>query len=117
MGSESLTPIDLRAAPKVLWRITKLALRHPARLSFAAFGALGTAVFSLAMPALLGRGVDEAHSALLSGVVRAEAARAALVRTAGLMRGASLLRVLLTMVLESDAEVSAQFGKNGSKKA
>lgn len=58
--------IDVRRAPRILWRVVRLALRYPGRLALATAGSLGASLLGVVAPGLLGRAVDEAH-ALLSG--------------------------------------------------
>jgi ATP-binding cassette subfamily B multidrug efflux pump len=53
--------IDVRAIPRVLSRLTRLALRYPALCALAMACALGAAAFNLLTPMLLGRAVDSAH--------------------------------------------------------
>jgi len=85
--------VDLRAIPRVLGRLTRLALRYPWRSAAAVACALGLAVSNLVTPLLLGRSVDQAHH-LLAG--RADAAEHALWVTAALLIAACALRGVLT---------------------
>jgi hypothetical protein len=58
-GESASTPeIDVRAMPRVLRRIVGLAIEKPSRLVLAPACALGSVVFSLAKPRLLGASVD-----------------------------------------------------------
>jgi ATP-binding cassette subfamily B multidrug efflux pump len=95
-------------SPWILWRITKLGLRYPWRLGAAMFFTLIASIFSLIVPRLLGRSVDEAHGLLLAGAVHAGDARDTLLRTALLLLGASVARGLFTMVHGYQAEVVGQ---------
>jgi ATP-binding cassette subfamily B protein len=107
-----MTPeIDVRAMPRVLRRIVSLALEQRGRLALALSCALGSVVFSLAMPRLLGAAVDEAQALLGQGAAHATAARLALLRLAGLLIVTSSLRGVLTMAFGYQAEyVSQQVG-------
>jgi ATP-binding cassette subfamily B multidrug efflux pump len=94
--------------PRVLRRIVAMGFEQPGRLSLALAGALGSAVFSLVMPRLLGAAVDQAHALLTLGVAHAAQARTALLRIAVLLIGASSLRGVLTMVFGYQAEYVSQ---------
>ena len=85
--------VDLRGIPRVLGRLTRLALRYPWRSAAAVACALGAAVSNLVTPLLLGRSVDQAHH-LLAG--HADAARNTLWATAALLVAACALRGVLT---------------------
>ncbi|MDO1585233.1 ABC transporter ATP-binding protein [Rhizobium oryzicola] len=81
----------------ILTRITVMALRHPWQ-SAAAIGATFIAsAFQLMIPQLLGRAVDEAQG-ITNGGSAAAVAQDALLATALLLLGASILRGLFTMV-------------------
>ncbi|MCO5734481.1 ABC transporter ATP-binding protein [Rhizobium sp. SSA_523] len=81
----------------ILTRITVMALRHPYQ-SGAAIGATFIAsTFQLMIPLLLGRAVDQAQGITATGNAAA-AAQDALLWTALLLLGASVLRGLFTMV-------------------
>lgn len=56
--------IDVKAMPRVLGRLTKLALRYPWHCFLAVASALGAAVFNLVTPRLLGQAVDQAYHVL-----------------------------------------------------
>ncbi|MDO9248091.1 MAG: ABC transporter transmembrane domain-containing protein, partial [Phenylobacterium sp.] len=83
--------------PRVLQRIVFLALRYPWLVALAMAASLGAALASLALPNLLGRAVDQAHGLLLQGATQADQAREALLITAGLVIGATILRGAMTM--------------------
>jgi ATP-binding cassette subfamily B protein len=95
-------------SPWILWRITRLGFRYPWRLGAAMVFTLIASIFSLIVPRLLGRAVDEAHGLLLSGAGHAGDARQALLRTALLLLGASVARGLFTMIHGYQAEVVGQ---------
>jgi len=82
--------------PRVLGRLTALALRYPARSAGAVACALGATVFTLATPRLLGAAIDQAHELLSNAAANPDAARAGLVQTAGLLVVVSAARGLLT---------------------
>lgn len=88
-----------------------MAQASPWRLSLALACALGSTLFSLATPRLLGSAVDQAHALLMLGAAHAAPARAALLRIAVLLIFVSSLRGILTMVFGYQAEyVSQQVG-------
>jgi ATP-binding cassette, subfamily B, multidrug efflux pump len=91
-----LARVDVKAMPRILGRLTRLALRYPGRSAAAVGCALGAAVFNLMTPRLLGQAVDEAHRLLLGGALHADAARTALLGTALLIVAACTLRGTLT---------------------
>jgi ATP-binding cassette subfamily B protein len=91
-----------------LWRVTRLGFRYPWRLGAAMVFTLIASIFSLIVPRLLGRAVDEAHGLLLSGAAHPDDARQALLRTALLLLGASVARGLFTMIHGYQAEVVGQ---------
>ncbi len=80
-----------------LARITRLTLRHPWQASAAILATLVAATLQLIIPRLLGRAVDEAQGILAANADTAAAAQQALVVTAGLLLGVSVLRGLFTM--------------------
>lgn len=81
----------------ILTRITVMAFRHPWQ-SGAAIGATFVASgFQLMIPELLGRAVDQAQGIMANGSLGVEA-QDALLWTALLLLGASVLRGLFTMV-------------------
>jgi ATP-binding cassette subfamily B protein len=88
--------IDLKSMPRVLGRLTALSFRYPVRSASALACALGATLFTLVTPGLLGSAIDQAHELLISAALSPEAARAGLMRTAGLLVAASAARGLLT---------------------
>ena len=66
-ASERTPRIDIKVMPKVLARLTRLALRYPHRSAAAILCALGASVFNLVTPRLLGQAVDQAHHLLVAG--------------------------------------------------
>ena len=94
----------------VLWRITAMSLRHPGRMALA-IGATGLAgFFQLYVPQYLGQAVDQARG-LLHGDVNASSragAEDALMATALLLIGVSLLRGLFTMMQNYQGEAVGQ---------
>ncbi|QFY42714.1 ABC transporter ATP-binding protein [Candidatus Methylospira mobilis] len=69
--------LDIKAMPRVLWRLTQLSFRYPWRCFFALSCALAAAAFNLATPRLLGQAVDQAHHLLVEGHTHPEETRAA----------------------------------------
>jgi ATP-binding cassette subfamily B protein len=94
----------------VLWRITAMSLRHPGRMALA-IGATGLAgFFQIYVPQYLGQAVDQARG-LLHGDVNANSragAEDALMATALLLIGVSLLRGLFTMMQNYQGEAVGQ---------
>ena len=94
----------------VLWRITAMSLRHPGRMALA-IGATGLAgFFQIYVPQYLGQAVDQARG-LLHGDVNASSragAEDALMATALLLIGVSLLRGLFTMIQNYQGEAVGQ---------
>ena len=94
----------------VLWRITAMSLRHPGRMALA-IGATGLAgFFQIYVPQYLGQAVDQARG-LLHGDVNASSragAEDALMATALLLIGVSLLRGLFTMMQNYQGEAVGQ---------
>ncbi|WP_348635501.1 ABC transporter ATP-binding protein [Neorhizobium galegae] len=81
----------------ILTRITVMALRHPFQSALAIGATLIASGFQLMIPKLLGRAIDEAQGIGAGGSV-GTAAQDALLVTALLLLGASILRGLFTMV-------------------
>ncbi|WP_064808807.1 MULTISPECIES: ABC transporter ATP-binding protein [Rhizobium] len=80
-----------------LVRITVMAFRHPWQAGFAIGATLIASTFQLMIPRLLGRAVDHTQMAMGGGAA-GQAAQDALLTTALLLLGASVLRGLFTMV-------------------
>lgn len=80
-----------------LVRITMMAFRHPWQSGFAIGATLVASTFQLMVPRLLGQAVDHTQMAM-SGGAAGQAAQDALLTTALLLLGASVLRGLFTMV-------------------
>jgi len=80
LDTESL---NLKAAPRILFRLTRLSFRYPWHWGFALLCALGSAIFNLITPRLLGRAVDQAHHLLLDGHTHPQSSRAALLQLDG----------------------------------
>lgn len=80
-----------------LVRITVMAFRHPWQASLAIGATLVASTFQLMIPRLLGQAVDHTQVALSGGTV-GQAAQDALLTTALMLLGASVLRGLFTMV-------------------
>lgn len=89
--------VDVTAMPSVLARIAGLAMRYPGRVALTVLASLGAAIASLTLPRLFGRSVDQAQALLADGAAHADAARSALVVSAGLVIAATVARGLLTM--------------------
>lgn len=82
----------------ILWRIIRLALQNRARVTIAVVATLIAVVLQLLVPRLLGDAVDGALLSLGEDVVDAEAARAALWATAGLLFVVSVARGAFTLI-------------------
>ncbi|MBY5864742.1 ABC transporter ATP-binding protein [Rhizobium leguminosarum] len=80
-----------------LVRITMMAFRHPWQSGFAIGATLVASTFQLMIPRFLGQAVDHTQMAM-SGGAAGQAAQDALLTTALLLLGASVLRGLFTMV-------------------
>ncbi|WP_334165035.1 ABC transporter ATP-binding protein [Phenylobacterium sp.] len=83
--------------PSVLARIAGLAMRYPGRVALTVLASVGAAMASLTLPRLFGRSVDQAQALLADGAGHADAARQALLVSAGLVIAATVARGLLTM--------------------
>ena len=95
---------------QVLWRITRMAFRYRGRMAIALVSTVLAAFFQLFVPQFLGRAVDQAHGLLAeAGVAGGRAlAEDALLTTALLLIGASLLRGLFTMAQNYQGEAVGQ---------
>jgi ATP-binding cassette subfamily B protein len=82
----------------VLWRIVKLAVQDRTRVTIAVVATLIAVVLQLLVPRLLGDAIDGALLSLGNDAVDAEAARAALWTTAGLLFVVSVARGAFTLV-------------------
>lgn len=80
-----------------LFRITVMAFRHPWQSGFAIGATLVASAFQLMIPRLLGRAVDYTQG-VMEGGAKGLAAEDALLTTALLLLGASILRGVFTMV-------------------
>jgi ATP-binding cassette subfamily B protein len=87
--------VDVKAMPRVLGRLTRLALRYPWRCAAALLAALGAAIFNLLTPRLLGDAVDQAHH-VFAQPAAGEAAHSTLLGAALLIVGACTLRGVFT---------------------
>lgn len=83
---------------QILWRITRLCLRHRGQVAIAVGATLIAALFQLTIPQLLGDAVDSAVNLLSTEDGPAATARTALFQTAALLLGASVLRGLFTLI-------------------
>ena len=102
----AVSKIDLN----VLWRITAMSLRHPGRMALAVGATVLAGIFQLFVPQYLGRAVDQARGLIEGGADAAgrAAAEDALMLTALLLIGASLLRGLFTMMQNYQGEAVGQ---------
>lgn len=91
----------------ILIRITKMAFEHRWRMAMSIGGAVIAVSLQLSIPRLLGNAVDSAHSLVKQGGTLPEAQQALLI-TAGLLCGASILRGLFTMLFNYQAEAVGQ---------
>ena len=90
---------------RVLWRITAIAFGHRWRMALGIGATILAAIFQLFVPQYVGQAVDQVQDLLAiaaDGDARAaqEAARDALLQTALLLMGASVMRCLFTMFAE-----------------
>ncbi|MCZ6453677.1 MAG: ABC transporter ATP-binding protein [Alphaproteobacteria bacterium] len=87
-----------------------MSLRHPGRMALAVGATVLAGIFQLYVPQYLGRAVDQARGLLDGGVTAAgrAAAEEALMATALLLIGASLLRGLFTMMQNYQGEAVGQ---------
>ncbi len=83
---------------RILWRIVRIAMRNRAHVAIAVVATLAAAAFQLLIPQLLGDAVDSALGLLGAASASPGAAREALISTALLLLGASVLRGLFTLV-------------------
>lgn len=100
-----------RLNTSVLTRITKMAFRHRLRMAVAIVATIAAAVFQLFVPQFLGRAVDQAQGLLTASATSAveqNIAEAALLTTALLLLGASVLRGLATMMQNYQGEAVGQ---------
>ncbi|WP_028748091.1 ABC transporter ATP-binding protein [Rhizobium mesoamericanum] len=80
-----------------LVRITVMAFRHPWQSGFAIGATLAASTFQLMIPRLLGRAVDHTQVAIKGGQT-GQIAQDALLTTALMLLGASVLRGIFTMI-------------------
>ena len=89
----------------VLRRITAMAFRHRARMAVAITATILAAIFQLFVPQYLGRAVDQAQGVLGGALGGATGeAEQALLATAGLLVGVSILRGLCAMMQNYQGE-------------
>jgi ATP-binding cassette, subfamily B, multidrug efflux pump len=103
-----ISEINVRAMPRVLRRILKLAFEHWGFLSLAIASSLGASILNLALPNLLGQAVNQAQELLQFGAANAAPAQAALWHLALLVVVVSSLSGLATMAYVIAAEVVTQ---------
>ncbi len=89
--------VDVKTMPRVLQRIVVLAFNYPWLVALAMLCSLGAALASLALPRLLGLAVDQAHSLLTLGAAHADQTQKALLLSAALVIGATIVRGAMTM--------------------
>ena len=109
--ADSRYRIDVsKVEPRVLRRITAMAFGHPVRMALAMTAAVLAGSFQLFVPQFLGRAVDQAQGLLTESAAGAgrAAAEEALLVTAGLLVGASILRGLCTMMQNYQGEAVGQ---------
>lgn len=107
-GTGDFGSVDVSEMPRILRRITALAMHYPGRLGLAVACSLGAAVAGLTLPKLFGHAVDQAQRLLEGGAAQADAARGALWTTAGLVIAATVIRGLLTMASGFQGEYVSQ---------
>jgi ATP-binding cassette subfamily B protein len=89
--------VDVSQMPRVLQRITALALRYRGRMAIAMACSLGAAMASLTLPRLFGHAVDQAQALLRLGPAHGAQAQQALWTIAAMVIGATMVRGVLTM--------------------
>lgn len=96
--------------PRVLRRITAMAFHHPVHMAVAIAATLLAATFQLFVPQFLGRAVDQAQGLLIQAAAGPGRALAeeALLGTAALLMGVSVLRGLCTMIQNYQGESVGQ---------
>ena len=96
---------------QVLRRITELAFKHPLRMAIGIAATILAAVFQLFVPQFLGRAVDQARGLLAgaAGEVDRALAEEALLTTAILLVGVSVIRGLCAMMQNYQGEAVGQF--------
>ena len=95
---------------RVLWRITVIAFSHRWRMTIAICATILAATFQLFVPQFVGQAVDQAQG-LLAGAPGGDgqdAARRALMHTALLLMGASVMRGVFTMLQNYQGEAVGQ---------
>ena len=88
----------------ILLRIVRIALRYKIRVAVAVGATVTAAIFQLMIPPLLGAAVDNALGLLRDGAAEAVEARSALLQTALLLLGASVLRGVFTLIHNYNGE-------------
>lgn len=89
---------------RVLGRVTGLILRYRWRVAIAVAATIIAALFQLTIPPLLGSAVNSALGLLGTAAVDVATARSALMLTAALLLGASILRGAFTLVQNYSGE-------------
>ena len=112
---DSQAPADYRIAVSnvdtgVLRRITAMAFKHRTRMTLAILATLCAGTFQLFVPQFLGRAVDQAQGLLVDAAAAPDRALAeqALLTTALLLLGSSVLRGLCTMMQNYQGEAVGQ---------
>ena len=90
---DSAPQVDVSEMPRVLQRISALALRYPVRLGLAVACSVGAALATLALPRLFGAGVDHAGALLKAGAAQTAEAQSALMGVAMLVIAATVVRI------------------------
>ncbi|WP_029042609.1 ABC transporter ATP-binding protein [Cucumibacter marinus] len=93
----------LGAGASTIWRITRLALRHPFKVGIALGSTVVAAILQLSIPQLLGMAVDQTQT-ILAADNAAGVAEAALLTTALILLAVSIGRGLFTMTQNYFAE-------------
>lgn len=96
---------------RVLWRITRMAFRHRARMAVAIAATICAGSFQLLVPQYLGQAVDQARGLLrgaAGGAIGAASAEQALLSTALLLLAAAAARGLFTMLQNYQGEAVGQ---------
>ncbi|CAG0965195.1 Putative multidrug export ATP-binding/permease protein [Myxococcaceae bacterium] len=101
-----LGKLNIKAMPRVLGRLTRLSFRYPWQWLFALACALGSAIFNLITPRLLGRAVDQAHHLLIDGHTHPEETRSAFLQLTPELFGLAT-RQAYELVIDGHAHVAS----------
>ncbi|MCH9673847.1 MAG: ABC transporter ATP-binding protein [Gammaproteobacteria bacterium] len=101
------TDADERAAvgfdSRTLWRITLMAMSYRGRMAIALVATVLAGISQIIIPQLLGRAIDETNQLLASAAAGTDA-QSALLATAALLLGVTVLRGIITMAQNYQGE-------------